>query len=99
RLVVIGSNGWASDAITSDTEQLVDGRVTTRWAGNLTLLDSSIAWLSGMDDLIGPGTQPGPIATIKPLDHPQRSTIRWILLAGLPGLILLIGMAWRLIFG
>lgn len=99
RLIAIGSNAWASDAVTSDTEQLVDGRVTTRWAGNLTLLDASIAWLSGMDDLIGPGTQARPIATIKPLDRSQRSAIRWVLLAGLPGLILIAGMAYRLIFG
>lgn len=99
RVVVVGSNAWASDAVTSDTEQLVDGRVTSRWPGNLTLLESSVAWLAGMDDLIGPGTEARPIATIKPLDARQRSLIRWVLLAGLPGLILLLGMAYRLIFG
>jgi len=99
RVVAVGSNGWIGDAITADTEQLVDGRVLTRWAGNTTLFDSSIAWLAGMDDLIGPGTQARPIATIKNLAPQQRSVLRWVLLAGLPGLILVLGMASRLIFG
>jgi gliding motility-associated transport system permease protein len=99
RIMVIGSNGWASDAITSDGEQVVDGRIINRWPGNLTLLDSSIAWLAGLDDLIGQSTQARPIATIENLSVQQRSMIRWILLAGMPGLILVMGMAWRLIFG
>ena len=99
RIVVIGSNGWATDSIIANNQQLVDGRILTRWPGNATLLDSSIAWLAGMDDLIGPGTHARPIATIKNLDPQQRSLIRWLLLAGLPGFILILGMVSRLIFG
>jgi ABC-2 type transport system permease protein len=99
RAVVIGSNGWVGDAILANTEQMVDGRITTRWAGNSALFDASIAWLAGMDDLIGPGTQARPIATIKPLNEKQYSVIRWLLLAGVPGLILVLSMASRLVFG
>ena len=101
RLIVVGSNaiGWSGDAILAGGSQVVDGRITTRWSGNQTLFESSIAWLAGMDDLIAPGTQARTIATIKPLDAQQYSVIRWILLAGLPGLILILGMAYRLIFG
>ncbi len=99
RIVVVGSNGWATDSIIANNQQLVDGRILTRWPGNATLLDSSIAWLAGMDDLIGPGTHARPIATIKNLDPQQRSLIRWLLLAGLPGFILILGMVSRLIFG
>jgi ABC-2 type transport system permease protein len=99
RLIVIGSNGWSGDAVFSGTERIVDGRVTRRWAGNRTLFDSSIAWLAGMDDLIGAGTDARPIATIKPLDARQFSVIRWVLLAGVPGVILMLGVAFRLIFG
>lgn len=99
RIVVIGSNGWVGDAILANNEQMIDGRVATRWAGNNALFDASIAWLAGMDDLIGPGTSARPIATIKPLDDRQYSLIRWVLLAGLPGLILVLSMAYRLIFG
>ena len=99
RVIVVGSNGWATDSITTDAEQVVDGRIVTRWAGNITLLDSSINWLAEMDDLIGPGINARPIATIKNLDQRQRSLIRWLLLAGLPGLILILGMISRFIFG
>ncbi len=99
RLIVIGSNGWSGDAVFSGSERVIDGRVTKRWAGNRTLFDSSIAWLAGMDDLIGAGTDARPIATIEPLDARQFSIIRWVLLAGMPGVILLLGMAYRLIFG
>lgn len=99
RVVVIGSNGWVGDAILANTDQVIDGRVTARWPGNSVLFDASIAWLAGMDDLIGPGTNARPIATIKPLDAKQYSVIRWVLLAGLPGFILLLSMAYRLIFG
>ncbi len=99
RIIVVGSNGWATDSIIANNEQLVDGRILTRWPGNATLLDSSIAWLAGMDDLIGPGTHARPIATITNLDPQQRSMIRWLLLAGLPGFILILGMVSRLIFG
>lgn len=99
RLVVVGSNGWSGDAVFSGREQIIDGRVTRRWPGNRTLFDASIAWLSGMDDLIGAGTDARPIATIRPLDNRQYSLIRWILLAGLPAFVLILGMAYRLIFG
>lgn len=99
RLVVVGSNGWASDAIIASRARIVDGRVANQWPGNQTLFESSIAWLSGMDDLIAPGTQARAIATIEPLSDRQYSVIRWVLLAGLPGLILILGMAYRLVFG
>ncbi len=99
RLIVIGSNGWSGDAVFSGKEQVIDGRVMRRWAGNRTLFDSSIAWLAGMDDLIGAGTDARPIATIESLNARQFSVIRWVLLAGIPGIILILGMAYRLIFG
>ena len=99
RLIVIGSNGWSGDAVFSGKEQVIDGRVMRRWAGNRTLFDSSIAWLAGMDDLIGAGTDARPIATIESLNARQFSVIRWVLLAGIPGIILILGMAYRLVFG
>ncbi|MGV6814390.1 MAG: hypothetical protein ACWA5W_05185 [Phycisphaerales bacterium] len=99
RLIAIGSNGWLTDSITTNNEQLVDGRIVSRWPGNMTLLESSTLWLANMDDLIGPGTQAKPIATIKNLDYRQQSIYRWLILAGLPGLILILGMLSRWIFG
>jgi|GEM_PF-43252 len=99
RLVVVGSNGWFTDMMIATNEQLVDGRVVNRSPGNLTLLNSSIAWLAGMDDLIGPGSEAQSIATIKPMDARQLQLIRWFLLAGLPGLILILGIVSRIVFG
>ncbi|MCA9302653.1 MAG: ABC transporter permease subunit [Phycisphaerales bacterium] len=99
RMIVVGSNGWANDAVAFDAEQLVEGRVTRKYPGNAVLLESSISWLSGMDDLIAPGADARPIAMINPLDQKRLSMLRWILLAGIPGLVLLIGMATRLVFG
>jgi ABC-2 type transport system permease protein len=99
RLVVVGSNGWSGDAIFAGQAQVIDGRVMQQWPGNAALFDSSIAWLAGMDDLIGTGSEARPIATIKTLDARQLSTIRWILLAGMPALVLILGMAYRLAFG
>lgn len=99
RVIVVGSNSWIYDAVTFSQGQLVDGRITTAFPGNLALLESSIAWLAGLDDLIAPGIQSRPIATIRPLEPAQLSTYRWFLLAGIPGLILLGGIGSRIVFG
>lgn len=95
RMIVVGSNGWAVDGVVLGTEQLVDGRVTTRFPGNGTLLDASIAWLSGRDQLIAPGADARPVATVKPLNPTQLSTFRWVLLGVVPGIVLLAGAAVR----
>lgn len=99
RIVVVGSNGWATDGIVGAAEQLVDGRITTRFPGNGTLLDASIAWLSGQDELIAPGADARPIATIEPLAPAQLTSIRWVLLGVVPGLILVVGASVRAIRG
>lgn len=99
RVVAVGSNGWSGDAVFVGSEQVVDGRITRAWAGNRTLFHASIAWLAGMDDLIGAGSDARPIATIETLDRRQLSVIRWALLAGLPGAVLVLGVAYRLVFG
>jgi ABC-2 type transport system permease protein len=99
RIVVVGSNSWIYDALTFGQSQLVDGRITTAFPGNLTLLESSISWLAGLDQLIAPGIQSRPIATIKPLDASQLSFYRWILLGAVPGAVLLIGIGTRIVFG
>jgi len=99
RIVVVASNGWATDSVVEAAEQLVDGRITTRFPGNGTLLDASIAWLTGQDELIAPSADARRIATIEPLNPSQLTTIRWILLGVVPGLILIAGAATRAIRG
>ncbi len=99
RVIVVGSNSWIYDALTFNQTQLVDGRITTAFPGNLALLESSIAWLAGLDDLIAPGIESRPIATIKPMSNSQLSTYRWILLLGIPAGILVLGVGSRIVFG
>lgn len=95
RLIVVGSNAWASDAAVTGAVRLVDGRVTTRFPGNAVMLDAAVHWLAGLDELIAPGAEARPVATVKPLNGEQLSTIRWILLGVVPGLVLLTGAAVR----
>jgi len=99
RIIVVGSNSWIYDALTFSQGHLVDGRITTAFPGNLAILESSIAWLAGLDDLIAPGIQARPIATIRPMTPSDLSTFRWILLAGVPGLVITLGIGSRIIFG
>lgn len=95
RIVVVGSNGWASDGAVTGASQLVDGRVTARFPGNGVLLDGAIHWLAGLDELIAPGADARPVATIRPLGASQLSTLRWMLLGVVPGVVLLTGGAVR----
>lgn len=99
RVIAVGSSAWLYDALTFSQGQLVDGRITTAFPGNLVMLESSIAWLSGLDQLIAPGVQSRPIATIRALDADELSRYRWILLGGVPCVIILIGIGTRFIFG
>jgi hypothetical protein len=95
RIIVVGSNGWASDGAVVGATQLVDGRITTRFPGNAVLLDAAIHWLAGLDDLIAPGAQDRSVATVRTLGSTQISTLRWLLLGVMPGLILVSGVAFR----
>ncbi len=95
RMVVVGSNTWATDGAVVGVEQMVDGRVVTRFPGNGTLLDASVLWLAGLDELIAPGADARSIATIQPLTPSQLTTLRWVLLGVVPGVILLGGAGFR----
>ncbi|MFK7758983.1 MAG: ABC transporter permease [Phycisphaerales bacterium] len=99
RVIVVGSNSWIYDALTFSQGQLIDGRITTAFPGNLALLDSSVMWLAGLDDLIAPGVQSRPIATIRPMSRDELTRMHWILLAGIPGVLLVLGIGSRVVFG
>ncbi|RMH25631.1 MAG: hypothetical protein D6692_10740 [Planctomycetota bacterium] len=95
RMIVVGSNTWATDGVVVGVEQMVDGRVVTRFPGNGTLLDTAVLWLAGLDELIAPGADARSIATIQPLTPSQLTTLRWVLLGVVPGVILLGGAGFR----
>jgi len=99
RVVVVGSNAWMTDAIVAAPERVIDGRVTRPYPMNRVLLESSIAWLARLDDLVAPGVEARPVATIGALDASTLGLIRWVLLGAIPLGILGAGAATRLVFG
>jgi ABC-2 type transport system permease protein len=99
RVIVIGSNSWASDATIMAPEQLVDGRITRPYPGNQMLFEGSISWLAGLDDLIAPGASARAVATIRALDGSTLSVLRWVLLGVIPGLIIVAGVVVRVVLG
>lgn len=99
RLVVVGSNSWATDGVVLGVERMVDGRVTTRFPGNAVLLDAAISWLAGQDELIAPGAEARPVAVVKPLSPARLSTIRWVLVGLIPALVLVTGAGVRALTG
>lgn len=95
RLIVIGSNSWLLDPIAQRSEQR-GGRLVPTHPGNVELLDASINWLAGLDDRLAPSARARAISLIRPLDQRQLGVLRWALIAGVPGLILAVGLAVRL---
>lgn len=98
RLVVIGSNGWFFDEVAAAAE-VVDGRVVARTPANFELAQAAVYWLAGRDELVASGATARVVPVIGPMTSGQMSTLRWILVAGLPLLILLLGAAWRILRG
>lgn len=98
RMVVVGANGWYSDAVALAQADL-DGRPVPAFPGNIELTDASIAWLAGQDDLIAqsPTARAAPI--VRALTPEDVRNLRLALLAGFPLLILVVGGALRLIRG
>lgn len=99
RIVVIGSNLWATDGPVTGSVQVIDGRIANRFPGNAVLLESAISWLAGLDELIAPSADARPVATVRPLTPSQLSSLRWVLIGLVPGLVLVAGGAWRGIRG
>lgn len=96
RLVLVASPSWFNDAFLKASEQ-VAGRRVWRFPGNGELLESSIYWLTVQDELIAPGPTSADIPRIAALDPGRISLIRWVLIAGLPVGVLLLGVAIRLL--
>ncbi len=99
RAVAVGSNGWMLDPIAARRGPAVDGYAPLAFPGNAEFFEASVLWLAGQDELIAPSGEARPVALIKPLSERQLSIIRWVLLAGLPGLILIGGIVTRVVRG
>ncbi len=98
RVIVIGSPAWHEDLFL-DAASIVEGRRVFSFPGNAGLLESSIAWLAGQDELVAPSPRVRDIARIGPLTPGQLAAIRWALAAGLPVLVLTIGAGVRILRG
>jgi len=98
RLVVVGATAWFFDASILPARR-VDGRVAAALPGNGELIDASIAWLAGQDELIAPGAVARDIPRIGPIDPGALAAIRWTLALAPALAVLLLGAALRVIRG
>ncbi len=98
RVVVVGSNGWFIDAV-AQRAVTIDGRLVARNPGNTEFFEAAIAWLCNQDDSIAQSPISRTLPVVIPLTDQKLSILRWVLIAGMPGLILLLGIAYRVIRG
>ncbi len=96
RVVVVGCSGWFLDDVTQQSVGVIDGRPVLTSPGNLELLEASVLWLAGQEELIARSPTAQAVPTIRSLTAGQTQAVRWSLMAGLPGLVLLVGAGWRL---
>lgn len=90
RAVVIASNAWLVDSVTQRAA-MVDGRRVMLSPGNLELLEASIQFLAGRDAMIATSAAGTPPPMVTAIDEHKLLVLRWSLIAGLPGIALLIG--------
>lgn len=98
RVVLIGSNGWALDRV-AQPRAAVDGRLMAVNPGNLELFDACVSWLAGADDEIARGVSASGAPLIRPLDEGTLTRLRWLAVAGMPVLVLLGGIVYRVVKG
>jgi hypothetical protein len=92
RIVLVGSGGWML-SMTAEVVQVVAGeRVALVNPGNLELMMSSVAWLSGHEDLIARGPLSQEIPRLDGITPPVRLRWLWILVAGLPAASIALGV-------
>jgi hypothetical protein len=99
RVVVVGCSRWFVDSATQASLGVVDGRPVFRAPGNIELFEASVYWLAGQDEMIARSATAESVPLIPNLGEGPLRLIRWMLVAGLPVLVLLLGAAWRLVRG
>ena len=98
RFVVVGSNDWAVDPVAGEAVS-VDGVQRPANPGNAELFEAAVSWLAGQDDLIAESVSSRVVPTVRGLSDAQLAGVRWLVIAGLPGLVLAVGIAWRVLRG
>ena len=98
RVLCVGSNAWALDRI-AQARATVDGRLVPLHPGNLELIDASVFWLAGQDEMIARGASTASAPTVSAMDPTLRAKLEWALIAGLPLGVLLLGIGYRILRG
>ena len=98
RVVVVGSNSWFADPI-AFARQETDGRVALISPGNAELFEAAVLWLAGEDELIAQSAGARAMPLVGAMDAGTLSALRWLLVAGLPIGVLLLGIVWRMVRG
>jgi hypothetical protein len=96
RLIVVGSNTWYLNRRTGAQAEVYGRLVPT---GNAELFEAAVQWLAGKDELIAQTTTARAVPMIGPLPAAQLSLWRWSVVGGMPLLVLLCGLAWRILRG
>ena len=105
RLVVFTDKYWTSDRYTT-VGVLPNGRqvaVTSNpdagvlYPANTELFINSVCWLSDLDALIARSARTQDIPRIEPISDKARSALKWSMVAGMPILILFLGISVWLI--
>jgi hypothetical protein len=98
RLVAVGSNNWYTDFV-MQREGVIDGRAVLINPGNAELFDAAVLWLAGQESLIAASPEARSVPLVSALSERQIFLLRAFLIAGLPMLVLAIGLAYRLVNG
>jgi hypothetical protein len=99
RTVIVASHAWFFDAIAATPGDRVDGRTPLLAPGNLELVEACVSWLAGQDELIAPSATARAVPLVPPIAPGNLLVVRWLLVLGLPALVLAVGVAWRFIRG
>lgn len=98
RAVVVGANTWFTDRVTAPALN-IDGRLAPRHPGNAELFEAAVLWLAGQEDRLADSPASGGLALVRPLDPAYLSGVRTAVIAGLPALVLVTGLLWRVTRG
>lgn len=98
RLVAVGSNTWFTDAVAA-VEQPVEGRVFNPYPGNQELFEAAVSWLCGQDELIAQTPAARAFPMVGELAAGRLALLRWLVIAGLPVLVLAAGVLHRAVRG
>lgn len=94
RLIVVGSNSWFTDPVLREAVQ-IDTRLAAANPGNAELFEASVMWLARQDDLIAQSATARAAPLIAPIPESTLFLLKLAATVGLPVVVLLAGVAYR----